>query len=656
MEAVDKLFRLFKNYLRPQWKWVLVALIAAQVSSMSSFTIGYLSKTMVDTVLQIGSSGKARGSRQGAIEERGIAPSEREPTPEIRAPGMDERIQPVPSGADRGPRKTSRAERLHLLKLIFVGYFCVRIFFAALSWFYSYVITKVGQDLIYGLRKEVYDKLQSLQMSYFDRHQTGKIMARVMDDVDVIQSSVSSVFINLLTNVTMLVVGAVILFNINAQMSLVAFCTLPFYVFTYRRFLSRIRAVGKFLRERNAEIYGVIGENLRGVRIIKSFARERYERRRFFHKISQHLRLQARSAVLHSLLSTLCGLISGIGTTILLYLGIVAMQDGSMTLGSFLFFYGSVGLLFSPVVALSEMNVSIQWVLVALERVFVVLDEEVTIEEPENAVEMKEIYGEVIFRHVSLRYENAPDDALKDLHFAVMPGSLVCIAGRSGSGKTSLVNLLLRLYDPTDGRITVDGEDIRDISLKSLRRHIRMVPQEPTLFSGTLASNIRYGLPEASPSQVMEAAKKAELHDFITTLPAKYETEIGEGGVSLSGGQRQRMSLAMTLITDPSVLILDDSTSALDAETEARIQDTVGKIAKDRTTFVITQKVAMCRRADLVLVLERGRLVEQGTYDKLVRQTGAFYDLFRAQIEAMERGAPEERAEEIGEAEEAVMA
>ncbi len=636
---MNKLGRLFKNYLKPQWKWILLALMAAQVSSTSSFTLGFLSMTMVDHVLQIRTSGEE-------IISGGIPSDERfkRGTDRTRRTIRDDRARPGAVRGERPPAMRAQAEKLYLVKWIFISFIFVRIFFAFLQWGYSATIAKVGEDLVYNLRKQVYDKLQKLQLSYFDRQDTGKIMARVMDDVDVVQSSVSDVFISLVSNITMLLIGTLILLNINADMSFVAFCTLPFYAITYRIFKSRIRAVNKAVRERNADVYGAISDNLNGVRVVKAFAREGQETLRFFSKLSNYLRTLNRRAVLGTFLGTLCGLISGIGTTVVVYLGIVAMREGAMTLGNFLFFYGSMGLLFRPIVALSDMNVSIQVVMTALTRVFEVLDEEIRIEDPEEGIDMEEVYGEVIFRHVTLRYEGAPDDTLRDVSFAVMPGSMVCVVGESGAGKSSLVNLLPRLYDPTEGRITLDGEDIRDINLESLRNHVRVVPQEPILFSGTMDSNIRYGLPKASHQDVEEASKQAELHDFISSLPKTYETEIGEEGVSLSGGQKQRMSMAMTMITNPSVLILDDTTSALDAETEGRVRRTVERMALHRTTFVVTQKVAMCREADLILVLKAGRLVEQGTYDKLVLERGAFYELFESQIRFLDLKSPPEEA------------
>ncbi|MGA1199957.1 MAG: ABC transporter ATP-binding protein, partial [Candidatus Latescibacterota bacterium] len=365
----------------------------------------------------------------------------------------------------------------------------------------------------------------------------------------------SSVFIRVVTDVATLLIGTVILFSINAKLALIAMVTLPGYVLVYQFFVRRIRLTNRMIREANASVYGTIGDGVNGVRVMKAFARELRELRRFFAGIADYFRLQVRNSVLNTSLSVLCGLISGVGTTAVVYLGILAIRDGQMTLGEFLYFHGSIGFLFGPVVSLSNMNIMVQWVMTALHRIFEILDEDITIEDTPGALTFNELHGEVTFHNVSLKYD--PDkerEALHRVNFGVLPGQMVCVVGASGAGKTSLVNLLLRLYTPTEGRITVDGEDIQNLALSSLRRHIRMVPQEPMLFSGTLAENIRYGNPQASPNEVVEASKAAELHDFVMTLPAKYETRIGEGGVSLSGGQKQRMALAMTLLTNPSVL------------------------------------------------------------------------------------------------------
>ena len=641
---MENFARLIRVYIRPHLGKLALILTAALISSIAPFTLAYMSKIMVDDVLQVGRGQEAAQASQSVWNRDGGRLSRDRDGKAVRDRGASALRGDTAPRRGEAPPGGMRAGRIRLLWMVFFGYVGLRLLFAALSWAYTYGITKVGQEVVYQIRQHVYTKLQSLQVSYFDRYQTGKIMARVMDDVNVVQYSISGVFVQFFTNVATLCIGAGILLHINPGLAALTLCTLPFYVFVYQFFVNRIRVVNEVIRQANADVYGSIGDSVSGVRVVMAFAREIRELRRFFNGLADYLRMQVRNSVLNTALSVLCGLISGVGATLVVYFGILAIQSGRMTLGEFLYFYGSIGTLFAPVVALSNMNINIQWVMVALDRVFEVLDEAVEIDDPEDAIRMDEVHGEVIFHNVSLKYDKDGDHALREISFAVFPGQMVCLVGASGAGKTSLVNLLLRLYEPTEGRITVDGEDIQRIAMSSLRRHIRMVPQEPMLFSGTLAENIRYGQPDATPDTVMRAAEAAELHDFVMSQPGKYETHIGEAGVSLSGGQKQRMALAMTLITDPSVLILDDSTSALDAKTEARIHRTLERIMEHRTSFVITHKVSMARKADLVLVLDRGRIVEWGTHDGLVARRGAYFDLFRSQLSEAEKQPAEEVA------------
>jgi ABC-type multidrug transport system fused ATPase/permease subunit len=612
---MEQFLRLARSYFKPHRSKLVLVLIAALVASLSSFTFSYLSKVMVDDVLHVGQVEKVSTS---LIKEQ-------RPKEAKSETATTNREAPI--------SVSDKSRSLRLLFWVSMAYICLRILLAGVQWGYTYGIARIGQEVVFRIRQDLYHKLQQLQVSYFDRYQTGKIMARVMDDVNAVESSISSVFIRVVTDVATLLIGTVILFSINAKLALIAMVTLPGYVLVYQFFVRRIRLTNRMIREANASVYGTIGDGVNGVRVMKAFARELRELRRFFSGIADYFRLQVRNSVLNTSLSVLCGLISGVGTTAVVYLGILAIRDGQMTLGEFLYFHGSIGFLFGPVVSLSNMNIMVQWVMTALHRIFEILDEDITIEDTPGALTFNELHGEVTFHNVSLKYD--PDkerEALHRVNFGVLPGQMVCVVGASGAGKTSLVNLLLRLYTPTEGRITVDGEDIQNLALSSLRRHIRMVPQEPMLFSGTLAENIRYGNPQASPNEVVEASKAAELHDFVMTLPAKYETRIGEGGVSLSGGQKQRMALAMTLLTNPSVLILDDSTSALDAKTEARIYRTLDRIMETRTSFVITHKLAMARKADLVLVLDKGHLVEWGTHARLIVQRGMYYNLFETQL------------------------
>lgn len=628
---MEQFLRLASGYFKPHRGKLILVLVAALIASLSSFTFSYLSKVMVDDVLQVG---------QGEKIEKTVAVKSERPQKNIKKEPPARRRAPIPI--------PNKSRPIQLLIWVSAAYIGLRILLAGVQWGYTYGIARIGQEVVFCIRQDLYKKLQQLQVSYFDRYQTGKIMARVMDDVNAVESSISSVFIRMITDVATLLIGTAILFSINVKLALIAMVTLPGYVVVYQFFVRRIRLTNRMIRETNASIYGTIGDGVNGVRVMKAFARELRELRRFFSGIADFFRLQMRNSVLNTSLSVLCGLISGVGTTAVVYLGILFIRDGQMTLGEFLYFHGSVGFLFGPVVSLSNMNIMVQWVMTALHRIFEVLDEDITIEDAPNAVHFDELHGEVTFNNVSLKYDPDKDRAaLHRVNFGVLPGQMVCVVGASGAGKTSLVNLLLRLYSPTGGRITIDGEDIQDLALSSLRKHIRMVPQEPMLFSGTLAENIRYGNPHASPNEVVAASKAAELHDFVMDLPAKYETQIGEGGVSLSGGQKQRMALAMTLLTNPSVLILDDSTSALDAKTEARIYRTLDRIMASRTAFVITHKLAMARKADLVLVLEKGHLVEWGTHDRLVAQQGMYYDLFETQLTDREKKTEQESTEEL---------
>ncbi|MDP6124308.1 MAG: ABC transporter ATP-binding protein [Candidatus Latescibacteria bacterium] len=492
------------------------------------------------------------------------------------------------------------------------------------SWLFNYSAVFVSQRMVFSLREELYKKLQALQLTFFDQRLTGKLMARVLDDVSVIQDNVTSTFVSIVSNIMMLIAGILVCTSVNPLLTAITLVTVPCYVFVYQFFRKPIKANAKELREHSSRIYGLVEEKVTGVRVLKAFASEIFEVRQYTRMAAKALRLSMTQAKLGTLLGVLAGFVSTLGTGLIMYIGATDVRDGAMSMGDLLLFMGSVGYLFAPSVALVGLGSTIQWVLVVLRRVFEILDEPIEISDLPGAVELDEVKGEIEFKGVSLKYPSAPKNALTDINVTIPPGSVVAIMGPSGSGKSSFVQLLMRFYEATEGDVLIDGHPVRDVVLTSLRKQISMVAQEVTVFTGTIAENIVYGRFDAKPAEVVQAAKWAQLHQFVMKLPEKYETRIGEHGASLSGGQRQRLAIAMSLVTNPQILVLDDSTSALDAETESKIRATLKQIMKDRTAFVITHRVATARDADIILVLEGGKITEMGNHEELSKGGGLY--------------------------------
>ena len=631
---MDQIKRFVRVYIRPFWVRMLAVMIMAGVTSSYSFILGYITKVTVDDVLQLKPEVTAAASPFGTDEWS--LPSESRPKrdPQLTLPWKEAIPEQVV--------EKTRTEKLQFLWFIFFAYIVVRSLFAAINWFYTYHIAYVGQRIVYRIRLDLHQKIQQLQMTFFDRQQTGKIMSRLLDDVQLLQSEVATTFVQTTRHVARILLGVVILLTINIELALVAFAALPVYVITYKAFQKAIATAFTRMRETYADTYGMLEERVKGIRVVLSFAKERGEYRGFYRRLVQIFRLALRSSMLNTGLGATCSAISAVATALILYLGALKVRSGDISVGDLIYFHMSVGNLFMPLVALANVNATIQQMVVIVSRVFEVMDEEVVIKDSDNAVRLGEVKGRIVFKNVSFRYTEAGDHVLKDIDFRVRPGMSLAVVGPSGAGKSTLVNLLLRLYEPSEGYIQLDDYKLQDIRLSSLRQHISVVPQEPVLFSGTIAENIVYGRQGASPERVMEAAKAAELHDYVMTLPEKYEARVGERGSNLSGGQKQRLSFAMALLTNPSILVLDDTTSALDAKTEARIQETLSRIMEGRTTFVITHRISTAMRADRILVLDNGRAVGWGTHDELVVQDGVYKDLHDQQTSQPDQVADEE--------------
>ena len=623
---MDSMKRFIQTYIRQYWFRMIMVMIMAGVTSSYSFLLGFISKLTIDEVLQLKPATEvASAAGLKTLIKTETAPR-RDPQTVLPRSWEHETVQ----------QPKTRTEKIQWLWWIFILYLVVRTLFATINWFYNYNISFVGQRIVFRIRLDLHQKIQKLQMTFFDRQQTGKIMSRILDDVGLLQSEVTTTFVETTRHVARILIGIVVLVSIDGKLALMAFLALPLYVLTYKGFQRAISTTFARYREAYADTYGILEERVKGMRVVLSFARERREFRQFFKRLGGIFRLGLKSNMLSVGLSATCALVSGVASALIFYLGALQVRSGAMTVGDLIYFNMSMGSLFQPLVALTNVNAVIQQMVVVISRVFEVLDEDVRIEDRADAVSLKKVHGRVSFQGVSFRYNDTADYVLKDLDFDVAPGTSVAVVGPSGAGKSTLVSLLMRLYEPTEGKILLDDYNIQDIRISSLRNHISMVPQEPVLFSGTIVDNIRYGREGTTAVQIMEAAKSAELHDFIMTLPEKYEARVEERGSNLSGGQKQRLAFAMALVTNPSILILDDTTSALDAKTEARIQVTLDRIMDGRTTFVITHRISTATRADKILVLDNGRMVGWGKHEELLTTCVVYQRLYDQQQKADE--------------------
>ncbi len=503
-----------------------------------------------------------------------------------------------------------------------------------ISFTLNYLVGWLGQRIIFDLRFQSYRHLQRLSLAYYDGRQPGKIMARLTGDIDVIQYALTQGFVYLITDVATLLIVVAWLFLLQWKLALITMCILPLYVLNYKLLLSRIRVVSVELRERWEKMLSTLTEKVGSIAVVKAFAREDHETEVFMETVASNFKLSMRQNKLNRFLGATSQVIRALGTGLVLWIGGSIVQQGGLTPGALFAFYGYLSYLYDPAVRIVDFNVQLQWANAAIERVFETLDTRPEIVDAPNAVHLPTVRGEVEFQHVTFGYDSE-NPVLHDVSFKVNPGEIIAIVGPSGAGKSTIVNLLARFYDVNEGSVLVDGHDVRKVRLETMRRHIGMVAQETILFSVSLKENIRYGKKDATDAQVVAAAKSADLHEFILSLPDGYETKIGEDGIKLSGGQKQRMAIARAILADPRILILDDATSALDSHTEANVQAALAHLMQGRTNFVIAHRLSTILNADRILVMNEGRIVDFGTHTTLVNRPGLYQDLYREQFKTV---------------------
>lgn len=499
----------------------------------------------------------------------------------------------------------------------------------------SYLMNYVGQRVIIDIRKAVFEKLQRLSMSFYDKHKTGTIMSYVTNDVSALQSAMVDNVVEMITETVILVASIVMMIYLDWKLFLVTFATFPVVLFFIDSFGKRIRKSGSRIQEAAADITSVLQEVASSPRVIKSFVREGYEVDRFDKENMNNFRANMKYAQLSSTLTPTIEFVAAVGVSIILWYGGNSVINGSITAGSLVAFLTYAVNISNPIKRLSRVIGNIQKALAAAQRVFDVLDLPEDIKNAPDAKALPKVKGDVRFNDVSFAY-NENEEVLSHVSFEVKPGEMVAFVGPSGAGKSTVASLLPRFYDATNGSITIDGQDIRKVTLDSLREQVGIVPQETVLFSGSVYDNILYGRLDATREEVEAAAKAANAHDFIMQLPDGYETMLGDRGMNISGGQRQRISIARAILKNPQILILDEATSALDTESERVVQEALDRLMVGRTSFVIAHRLSTIKNADKIMVLEKGQLIEQGNHDELMAMDGLYAHLYKIQYRSKE--------------------
>lgn len=499
----------------------------------------------------------------------------------------------------------------------------------------SYLMNYVGQRVIIDIRKAVFEKLQRLSMSFYDKHKTGTIMSYVTNDVSALQSAMVDNVVEMITETVILVASIVMMIYLDWKLFLVTFATFPVVLFFIDSFGKRIRKSGSHIQEAAADITSVLQEVASSPRVIKSFVREGYEVERFDKENMNNFRANMKYAQLSSTLTPTIEFVAAVGVSIILWYGGNSVINGSITAGSLVAFLTYAVNISNPIKRLSRVIGNIQKALAAAQRVFDVLDLPEDIKNAPDAKALPKVKGDVRFNDVSFAY-NENEEVLSHVSFEVKPGEMVAFVGPSGAGKSTVASLLPRFYDAINGSITIDGQDIRKVTLDSLREQVGIVPQETVLFNGSVYDNILYGRLDATREEVEAAAKAANAHDFIMQLPDGYETMLGDRGMNISGGQRQRISIARAILKNPQILILDEATSALDTESERVVQEALDRLMVGRTSFVIAHRLSTIKNADKIMVLEKGQLIEQGNHDELMAMDGLYAHLYKIQYRSKE--------------------
>jgi ATP-binding cassette, subfamily B, multidrug efflux pump len=510
------------------------------------------------------------------------------------------------------------------------------VFFAALRGLFSFLqafwAEKNSQAVAYDLRNDLYAKIQNLSFSYHDKNQTGQLMIRATDDVEKVRLFIGQGLLQLVGAVILLSGTVIILFSSNASLAWTAMPILPIAMVLFAVFASLSQPMFIKVQQKLSYLNTVLQENLAGIKVIKAFTREKQQQKKFRAAADDTMAQSIAVSRLFTFMFPLIFLVANLGQAAIMYIGGKQIITGLLTLGEWQEFSLYLMYLFFPIMLFGMIITQMGQASASAERIFEILDAKSDIVDKPDAIKLPYVKGDVKFENVTFRYFSGGEPVLNKVSFEAKPGETIALLGATGSGKTTIINLLPRFYDPSEGRITIDGYDLRDVTLDSLRSQIGIVLQETTLFSGSIRDNIAFGKPDATLDEIQKAAKAAAAHDFIMSFPEGYDTHVGERGTTLSGGQKQRVAIARALLLNPHILILDDSTSSVDLSTEAQIQTALDTLMKGRTSFVIAQRISTVINADKILVLDKGEIVAQGKHADLMEEEPIYAEIYNSQL------------------------
>lgn len=620
------LLRRLYGYVKPYRFWVIVAFSSMLVVAATNGALVTLVQPLFDDVLAKEPAASADGQESKARKTRAIDfILENHKPPEERT-AFGKAVHRVMDPA----QQWWESKRDVRWKYVLIALACVIVLRAASMFFAEYAFERVGLSTVRDLRNAVYESIMHQSNRFFSKRPTGELVSRIVSDADAVQAAVSVRMGDLFQESMNLIVLFGIVFLRNTELAVVTFVIGPIIVLPVVQFGRRLRRATRVSQERMADVATILEETIKGFRIVKAFAMEKFEIRRFHEATQRHLLINLKARRIQATSSPVMELLAGFCMVLLFGYASIRIKAGVMTLGEFIAFLLTVSLMYAPIKRLNKVNLAMNTALSAAERMFQMLDMENEVREKPAAKALAALGTGVEYDRVGFSYEAEP--VLRNINLKITPGEMVAIVGGSGAGKSTLVNLLPRFYDVSEGSLTIGGTDVREFTLDSLRGMIGIVTQDVILFNDSVRNNIAYGRVDVPHEKIVAAARAANAAEFIEALPEGYDAQIGESGVLLSGGQRQRLAIARAILKDSPILILDEATSALDTESERLVQQALANLMEGRTTLVIAHRLSTVRRANKIVVLERGEIAETGTHDELLAHNGVYRKLYDLQF------------------------